>query len=455
MTIVWFTMKYFAMISRNVYNSLIAGLFFSCYLVMFASCSSSKRGLFAKKTAHEQYASRIADAGLGNSTMGSLWFAAAEKALVRPLTVTLPYKETGYFAAEKPDAAGYVFTARRGDKLDIHITVRSSVRLRLFTDLWQPAEGTNKPALLATADTVTGGLQYEVERDGRFLLRLQPELLQSGEYTVTINTGPSLAFPVAGSTDHRIGSFWGDNRDKGARRHEGIDIFGKFRTPVIAAADGIITSARQNNLGGKVIFMHPQGKSYTLYYAHLDSQLVREGQNVRTGDTLGLMGNTGNARNTPTHLHFGIYTNNGAVDPLPFVNRKRPEPSSIQASTDLLQRTARSTTATSLLASPIKNSTPLEKLPANYIMQVIAATGSWYKVMLPDNREGFVDSRSVSGQPYKRLLTKNSIRLFDAPDSIAAVKTTIPAGKDVQILGNQGTYQFVNYGEQTGWIQVD
>ncbi|MCF6402555.1 M23 family metallopeptidase [Chitinophaga filiformis] len=443
------------MINRIAYNSPITGLFFIYCLLVCTACSSSKRGLFAKKTAHEQYASRITDAGLGTSTMGSLWFAAAEKALVRPLTVTLPYRETGYFAAEKPDAAGYLFTARRGDRLDVQITVKSSVRLQLFTELWQPAEGSEKPRLLATADTVTGSLQYEIERNGRFLLRLQPELLQSGEYTVSINTAPSLAFPVAGNMDHRIGSFWGDRRDKGARSHEGIDIFGKFRTPVVAAADGIVTSTRQTNLGGKVVFLSPNGKPYALYYAHLDSQLVREGQRVRTGDTLGLMGNTGNARTTPTHLHFGIYTNSGAVDPLPFVSRNRPEPATVQANTSLLRQTARSTTATPLYASPIKNSTSLEKLPANYIMYVMAATGNWYKVVLPDSREGFVESKSVSGQPYKRLLTKTSTRLFDAPDSIAAVKTTIPKGKDINVLGSNGIYQFVNYEELNGWIQVD
>lgn len=443
------------MISRNTYYSLITALFFSCFLFMLTACSSSKRGLFAKKTAHEQYAGRITDAGLGNSTMGSLWFSAANKALARPLTITLPYRETGYFAAEKPDAAGFLFTARRGDKLDISVTIRSSVRLRLFTDLWQPAEGANKQVLLAEADTLTGALQYEVERDGRFLVRLQPELLQSGEYTLTINTAPSLAFPVAGNADHRIGSFWGDARDKGARNHEGIDIFGKFRTPVVAAADGLVTSTRQNNLGGKVVFMHPEGKSYTLYYAHLDSQLVREGQRVRTGDTLGLMGNTGNARYTPTHLHFGIYTNGGAVDPLPFVNRKRPSPASIQASTSLLQTPARSTAATSLLASPAKNSSTVEKLPANYIMHITAATGNWYKVVLPDNREGFVESKFISGQPYRRLRTKTNTRLLEVPDTVAAMKTMIPAGKDIQVFGNSGSYQFVNYEDVKGWIQVD
>jgi hypothetical protein len=45
--------------------------------------------------------------------------------------------------------------------------------------------------------------------------------------------------------------------------------------------------------------------------------------------------------------------------------------------------------------------------------------------------------------------------LFDAPDTIAAVKTTIPKGKDIHVLGSNGIYQFVNYEELNGWIQID
>jgi len=278
--------------------------------------------------------------------------------------------------------------------------------------------------------------------------------LRSGEYTVTITTAPSLAFPVPGSAQPRIGSFWGANRDGGSRSHEGIDIFGKFRTPVISVANGFISSTRENKLGGRVIFLNPDGKPYSLYYAHLDSVLVMEGQKVKLGDTIGLMGNTGNARNTATHLHFGIYTNGGAIDPLPFVNRDRPAPVEVTASTTLLQRIIRNTGATSLVASPVKNGTLIEKLPANRVMQVIAATGNWYKVALPDSREGFVDSKAISAQPYKKQLAKNAIRLLDAPDTTAAVKITIPAGADMDILGEQGAYQFITYGEQKGWVQL-
>ena len=78
--------------------------------------------------------------------------------------------------------------------------------------------------------------------------------------------------------------------------------------------------------------MRPAGKDYTLYYAHLDEQLATDGQSVRAGDTIGLIGNTGNARSTPPHLHFGIYTFGEAIDPLPFVNPNIKEPPAITAS---------------------------------------------------------------------------------------------------------------------------
>ena len=74
-----------------------------------------------------------------------------------------------------------------------------------------------------------------------------------------------------------------------------------------------------NNLGGKVVFMRPSGKNLSLYYAHLDSQIVETGQRVTTGQVLGLVGNTGNARTTPAHLHFGIAGGKGWVNPLPYV----------------------------------------------------------------------------------------------------------------------------------------
>jgi septal ring factor EnvC (AmiA/AmiB activator) len=77
------------------------------------------------------------------------------------------------------------------------------------------------------------------------------------------------------------------------RQHEGIDIFATKHTPAIATNDGVVERVGENNLGGKVVFMRPDGRDYNLYYAHLDLQLVRDGQVVHAGDTLGLTGKYG------------------------------------------------------------------------------------------------------------------------------------------------------------------
>jgi len=56
------------------------------------------------------------------------------------------------------------------------------------------------------------------------------------------------------------------------------------------------------------------------YYAHLDDYAdIRRGQLVAPGDVLGFVGNTGNAKGTPPHLHYGIYAGGGALNPYPLL----------------------------------------------------------------------------------------------------------------------------------------
>lgn len=128
----------------------------------------------------------------------------------------------------------------------------------------------------------------------------------------------SLAFPVAGKRSN-IGSFWGASRDGGKRRHEGIDIFARKGTAVLALTDGVISYRGSTARGGKVLWLNSNHHPWSAYYAHLDKQLVKEGQAVRKGQVIGTVGNTGNARTTPSHLHFGMYTVRGPMNPLPYV----------------------------------------------------------------------------------------------------------------------------------------
>jgi murein DD-endopeptidase MepM/ murein hydrolase activator NlpD len=230
--------------------------------------------------------------------------------------------------------------AKRGQLLRVALSTRPAGSLIIFADLALVQEDrTNK--IVASADSVTLSFSYKVKKTGSYLLRLQPELLKGGEYTLTITAGPSLKFPVAISGKPRTESFWGDSRDNGGRRHEGIDIFAPKGTPALAAFKGTVTSVTESNLGGKVVFMRPEGEDYTLYYAHLGVQLVHNGQEVLAGDTVGLIDNTGNAKYTPSHLHFGIYTSEGAVDPLPFVDCRSEEAPAIALPLSRLNDTLR------------------------------------------------------------------------------------------------------------------
>lgn len=423
---------------------------------LLAACSTPGPGLFAKRSPHEQYGQRLTDAGLRESALGRRWFGAADKSLEAPLTVSLPYKETGYFAAELPAATGVRFGVRKGEKLSVTLEKKPATGFAIFYDLWElpTATADGKPKLLIAGDTTGKPLELDIREDGNYILRLQPELLKSGEYILTITTGPSLSFPLPASAKPTIGSFWGAGRDNGVRKHEGIDIFAPKRSPAIACADGVVTSVSENNLGGKVVFMRPEGKNYVLYYAHLDSQLVSTGQTVRTGDVLGLTGNTGNARFTPSHLHFGIYTSGGATDPLPFVNPVKKEPANISASLANLGKLVRSGSRSKLYSEPAGHNPPAT-LPGDALLRIEAAAAHWYKVALPDGQTGFISSAEVKGlsTPLKRATMRAPLAVLDEPDTMAVRKIILPAGSRVDVLASYKDFYFVGSSDTlTGWI---
>lgn len=125
-----------------------------------------------------------------------------------------------------------------------------------------------------------------------------------------------LIFPVKGKDLADIISYYGDPRDGGKRKHEGVDITAPRGSAVLAVADGTIDKVKEGGSGGKQIWLKLEN-GWMVYYAHLHAQLVKEGQTVKTGDLIGTVGNTGNAINAGPHLHFCLYpTKNKPVNPL-------------------------------------------------------------------------------------------------------------------------------------------
>jgi murein DD-endopeptidase MepM/ murein hydrolase activator NlpD len=364
-------------------------------IILPLSCTTtSGPGLFAERTPHQKYGQKLSDAGLDKTALGAQWFTAADAAMTATQAITTPYKEVGYFAAEKPRAVGFRFAAKRGQKLYFSLTRNSSARFTIYVDLWRLAAG-DKPFLIQAIDTAKTAFSYDADKDEVLIVRLQPELLSSGDYSFSIAVGPSLSFPVAGGSAN-IGSFWGNDRDGGQRKHEGIDIFAAKGTPAIAAANGTVTSVAVNNLGGNVVFMRPEGKDYSLYYAHLDKQLVENSQRVKTGDTLGLVGNTGNAQHTASHLHFGIYTMGGAIDPLPFVSK------TVQKPADVATDAAR-------LMQPVRTIKPFKQDGIIYKAAIIATplsvTDKVYNVQWPDGIKASVPVNNI--QTASNVLKKS------------------------------------------------
>lgn len=274
----------------------------------------------------------------------------------------------------------------------------------IFLELWRP--GAKGPSLIAIMDTATKSLSYTILNTDSLMIRIQPELLVDLEYTLTITVLPSLAFPVEKSGYLLLISFWGNARDSGARSHEGVDIAAKFRTPALATTDGIISRVNENNLGGKVVFLTDANTGNSLYYAHLDSQIAVAGQRVKAGDTVGLIGNTGNARNTVPHLHFGIYTFKVAINPLPFINPDVKEPEKIIASLQPLHRFLRTANYSALYEQPTLQSSKMQTIEKNEPVLILAATVGWYKVKLLNNVIGYIDSRSLTGKNLNFLSNK-------------------------------------------------
>ncbi len=128
-----------------------------------------------------------------------------------------------------------------------------------------------------------------------------------------------LSVPVEGVAVKQIRNTWHAPRSDG-RLHEGQDIFAKRGTAVRSAAAGYVVSMGENTLGGNTIFvLGAGGRNY--YYAHLDSYAdgLAVGDYVTPQTVLGYVGTTGNAAGTAPHLHFGVYTRGGAIDPLPLL----------------------------------------------------------------------------------------------------------------------------------------
>jgi murein DD-endopeptidase MepM/ murein hydrolase activator NlpD len=118
----------------------------------------------------------------------------------------------------------------------------------------------------------------------------------------------NLLIPVDTATynDWNKQSYWSEPWGKSGV-HKGIDIFADKGKALVSATPAIILYAGELARGGKVVLsLGP--KWHLHYYAHLEYLAVKRWQRVKAGEQIGLVGDSGNAKGKPPHVHYSIVT---------------------------------------------------------------------------------------------------------------------------------------------------
>jgi len=125
----------------------------------------------------------------------------------------------------------------------------------------------------------------------------------------------ALVWPLAADRTRLLSSPYGVREhpaDGALRFHAGLDLRSSEGTPVYAAADGRVTRSGDGGAYGNLVVID-HGAELSSLYGHHRENLVREGELVRRGQVIALVGHSGNA--TGDHLHFELRWRGGTVDP--------------------------------------------------------------------------------------------------------------------------------------------
>ena len=322
------------------------------------------------------------------------WNATYQSAIGDSLAVALPYGEKGTFNAVEDQVYSYNIQLEEGEMLVADVE-RDAVDQRVFIDVFQKRDAGYQKVESAAVNA--SGVIFGVKTAGVYKVVIQPEMAADSNFFISLHKKPLYAvFPVAGKGNAAIGSFWGMERDGGKRSHEGIDIFAKKGTPVVAVTNGIISYTGEKGIGGKQVWLRDTDFGSSLYYAHLDSIKTISGARVSVGDTLGFVGNTGNAKFTPAHLHFGIYRNYGAVNPLPFVfitNKFSAKDYTKSFNSEILKI---KTATANLRLMPDNKAAKLGELKANDMVQLLGESKEWLHIKTAVGISAFIHKSLVN-----------------------------------------------------------
>lgn len=434
--------------------------FIGCALLLFQGCAEETilhgTPSVDHMTPHQAYAVSLKEADLDRTALGQAWFDANKLAFDKAPLVQAPFREVAYLDPQEVTARGYRLQLLHGQTLSIQVSTQETEPMQLFIDLYEiPEEPDEQLRHIASADSLNQ-IAIEAKKDLTYLVRVQPELLRGGRYTIDIQVDAALGFPVAGKNSGAIHSYFGASRDGGRRSHKGVDIFAPKGTPVVAISSGYVARIDRTAIGGKVIWVRDATRNQAYYYAHLDEYMIEPHTRVEPGDTLGTVGTTGNAVNTPPHLHFGIYSTRRALDPLPFIQEITQHMPQVAADTSRLGDWIRVTSQLAKLRSaPSGRADLLEELPQYTALRVIGGSRNWYYVELPDGKGGFIHSSLTENTdaPISNLHLAAGQPIKDRPDRFAALIDSLGIDSQLPVFGRFGNYVGVTSPSgRTGWI---
>lgn len=151
-------------------------------------------------------------------------------------------------------------------------------------------------------------------------------------YDLALNKEKMLASipaiqPVSNTDLKRLSSYYGYRPDpiyKIRKFHAGVDFSAPQGTPIYSTGEGVITQIKRSRRGYGNTIEIDHGFGYVTFYAHLKEFKVKKGQNVKRGELIATVGNSG--KSTAPHLHYEVRKNNRTVNPIYyFFNDLTPE----------------------------------------------------------------------------------------------------------------------------------
>jgi hypothetical protein len=421
--------------------------------VALANCQgfNSIKSAFTQHSAYEQYVESLEKAGLFETTMVQMWLEEGQRAFMDSIVINTPFSESGHFNAAAVRARSYRFRVHEGQRLSVSSVARATGGARMFVDLFLK-DGNKWERFHASDSSAT--ITQEFTSDEECVLRLQPELLADCFYAVSITIAPALPNPVYGASNRAIGSFYGAPRDKGKRHHEGVDIFAIRGTPVLAPTDGEITKVAVTPLGGKVVWLRDNRRHQSYYFAHLDSQMVKPGMRVFQGYVLGLVGKTGNAWDTPPHLHFGIYEER-SKDPLYYILAENAATDTVQIDTTFKCAAFKvRVKKAGMMVGPSSRMPCKIFLARDTYVTAIGQSGNWVRVALPDRSQGYILKNRLAPLANGTLMKIDSATMLLSEIGVDAVPVaTLGENTSVEVLAHFKDYAFVRTKNgKAGWL---